>query len=72
MAQATQAPPVTRFEDISDEFTKFQAEVSPTDVEGVKYLKINVTRPFQSSQELADWLYACVNRLENDLSDQGM
>ena len=78
MDQATQSPTatatdlVTKYEDIPDEFTKFKAQVSPTDVEGVKLLKLDAIFPFRTSQELADWLYGCVNRLEDDLSDKGM
>ena len=72
MAQATQTSPELTYEDVLDEYSKFQAKVSPTDIQGVHSLKIDVDRPFRDSRELAEWLHACVRRLERDIRAKGL
>lgn len=72
MAQATETAPDLTYEDIRDEYSKFHARVSPTDIKGVHNLKLIINRPFRDSQELADWLYARVARLERDIDAKGI
>lgn len=72
MAKSTEMNPELTYEDVRDEYSKFEARVSPTNVEGVHNLKLVATRPFRNSQELAEWLRSGVIRLESDLSDKGM
>ena len=72
MAQATQTESELTYEDVRDAYSKFHAKVSPTDIEGVHNLNLVVNRPFRDSQELADWLYARVARLERDIDAKGI
>ena len=70
MAQATDTHPDLTFEDISDEYSRFEARISPTNVEGVKHLNLVVDRPFRSSDELSAWLHAYVARLGADIENK--
>ena len=67
MAQATDTYPDLKYEDISDEYSKFQADVSPTNIKGVRHLKLAVERPFRTTDELSAWLHAYVVRLGIDI-----
>ena len=70
MAQATDTHPDLTFEDISDEYSKFKADVWPTDIEGVNLLKLDVERPFRDTDELSAWLHAYVAKLGTDLKNK--
>ena len=67
MDQATDTYPDLTYEDISDEYSKFKADVSPTNVKGVRHLKLVIERPFRTTDELSAWLHAYVARLEMDI-----
>lgn len=70
MAQATETYPDLTYDDISDEYSKFKADVWPTNIEGVKHLKLDIERPFRNTDELSAWLHAFVARLGADLEDK--
>lgn len=72
MAKATEEGAELTYEDVRDENSKFQARVARTNIKGVRNLTLTVTRPFQNSEELADWLQSGVVRLEKDLREQGI
>ena len=70
MAQATDTYPDLTYDDISDEYTRFEARISPTNVKGVKHLNLVVDWPFRSSDELSAWLHAYVARLGADIENK--
>lgn len=70
MAQASETYPDLTYDDISDEYTRFEARISPTNVKGVKHLNLVVDRPFRSSDELSAWLHAYVARLGADIENK--
>ena len=70
MAQATDSYPDLTYEDISDEHSKFKADVWPTNIEGVNLLKLDVERPFRDTDELSAWLHAYVAKLGTDLKSK--
>ena len=72
MAHATDTYPDLTYEDISDEYTKFEARISHSNVKGVKHLKLVVDRPFRSSDELSAWLHANVSRLRWDINNKDL
>ena len=72
MAQATQTDPELTYEDISDEYSKFEARISRSNVKGVKHLKLVVDRPFRSGDELSAWLHANVSRLRSDINNKDL
>ena len=70
MAQASQEYPDLTYEDISDEYSKFKADVWPTNIEGVNLLKLDIERPFRDTDELSTWLHAYVAKLGTDLKNK--
>lgn len=72
MAQATEIRSDFGYEDISDEYSQFQADISPTNLKGVKHLKLVVDRPFRNGYELSMWLHACVSKLGQDVDNKDL
>lgn len=69
MAQATKTYPDLTYEEVSDTYSKFKADVWPSNIDGVKYLKLDINRPFRNTDELRAWLNAMVAKLAQDLED---
>lgn len=72
MAQATDTHPGLTFDYISDEYTKFEARISHSNVKGIKHLKLVIDRPFRSSEELSSWLHAHITKLQSDIDGKDL
>lgn len=72
MTQATDTIPEFTYDDISDHYSKFKADIWPTNLKGVMHLKLDIERPFRSGDELSAWLHAFVAKLGQDINDQGI
>lgn len=57
------------YDEIREDNSKFEADISPTNLKGVKHLTLAVDRPFRSPDELARWLHACVSTLQSNLNE---
>ena len=72
MANATEEHPGLTFDYISEEYSRFEARISHSNVKGVKHLNLVIDRPFRSSEELSAWLHAHVTKLQTDIDGKGL